>query len=426
MKKFSFFLIIISLLAIWIGSNCFVSDQKKKDAVLFAKKRQEIEEKIINDIKSKYNTYVKTNADTILFKSNGNVLEEYGLLGKGNELELEQQEIVSDSPFFKIKNSDFYVSYNNLDIINELSFSSDRYKNYLPFDENIVTKNPTIFEDENGVKVTINQSLSLPIIIKYDDKYGVEYNNKLYFVSNDSVDKIEKNDTVGFDSASKVRTLTYHFLYDPSMESCTQDLCVTLNTLETHFKYLNDNNYFTLTLNELEMFIDGRINVPKKSIVLTVDDGTIFNSKVVDLLEKYKVNITLFAITSWSWDAMDLEDKSIYLDVESHTDNMHITSECPGYGNQGGAILCKDKDYILNDLKKSREVLKGSVYFAYPFYDYNDRAIELLKEAGFHMAFAGDQGTGGYSYRNTNKFLVPRKAVYYNCNANTFANLVAV
>lgn len=426
MKKFSFFTISFFLIiVVGVGSNFFVNIKNDLNGSLLFDKWKKIEENIINSIGNKYSSYVKTNSDIVLYKMVDSRLIEYGILGEGNEIELEEQEITSGTRFFKIKDSDFYISYDNLEKIDELSLYDDRYKNYIEFSENIITKNPTVFEDEKGVKIIINQSISIPIIIKYNSKYGVEYNNKLYFINKDNVERIEDNN-LGSESASRVRTLTYHFLYDSSEESCNQELCVSLDVLETHLKYLKDNDYFTLTLPELEMFIDGKINIPKKSIVLTVDDGTIFNKKVIDLINKYETNMTLFAITSWCWQKREYRNESIYFDIESHTDNMHITYECPGYGNQGGAIMCKDREYILNDLKKSQEALDGSVYFAYPFYDYNNRAIELLKEAGFHMAFAGDQGTGGYSYRNTNKFLVPRMAIFYNCNLDVFANLVAV
>ena len=66
---------------------------------------------------------------------------------------------------------------------------------------------------------------------------------------------------------------------------------------------------------------------------------------------------------------------------------MHKTGVCPG--GQGGPIKCVARDKILEDLRKSREQLNGSTVFCYPFFEYNDYAISLLKEAGFEMAFIG-------------------------------------
>ena len=41
-------------------------------------------------------------------------------------------------------------------------------------------------------------------------------------------------------------------------------------------------------------------------------------------------------------------------------------------------------------MKKSRELLDGSTAFCYPFYEYNSYSENLLKEAGFTMAFIGE------------------------------------
>ena len=80
---------------------------------------------------------------------------------------------------------------------------------------------------------------------------------------------------------------------------------------------------------------------------------------------------------------------------------------------------------MLSDLKTSQDKLGGSVYFAYPFFDYNDRAIELLKKAGFHMAFIGQSDTDGYSFPNkTDKFKLRRKTVFNDLTQQDFIEFV--
>ena len=177
--------------------------------------------------------------------------------------------------------------------------------------------------------------------------------------------------------------------------------------------------YFTMKLNELEMYLDGKINIPEKSIVLTIDDGTVFDLDAIKLLEKYKVNLTMFVITSFVSNISDL--KSDYLDLESHTHNMHNQYECPGYGMQGGGILCLPEEQVLNDLKTSQDILGGSTYFAYPFFDVNDRAIKLLKEAGFKLAFIGQYDTEGYSYKDkTDHYKLRRMSIFSDTDLDEF------
>ena len=168
------------------------------------------------------------------------------------------------------------------------------------------------------------------------------------------------------------------------------------------------------------MYLDGSLKIPEKSAVLTIDDGTIFDPYALDLLDVYKVNATIFVITSWV-DPNNL--KSNYMDVESHTDNMHNQYECKGYGSQGGGILCLPEEQVLSDLKTSQDKMGGSKYFAYPFFDFNERAITLLKKAGFTMAFIGQYSTDGRAYPNkTDKFKVPRKTIF---SSTTLAEFIS-
>ena len=85
-------------------------------------------------------------------------------------------------------------------------------------------------------------------------------------------------------------------------------------------------------------------------------------------------------------------------------------------------MLCDSEENILKDLKLSSEKLNGSKVFCFPFYDYNDRAISLLKQAGYEMAFIGQSNSGGYSKIGTNKYMIPRLTM---SSLDTLANFVS-
>ena len=90
-------------------------------------------------------------------------------------------------------------------------------------------------------------------------------------------------------------------------------------------------------------------------------------------------------------------------------------------GGQGSPLKCLDKDILLADLKKSREQLNGSTVFCYPFFEYNDYAINVLKEAGFTMAFAG----GRQKIKvGSDKMKLPRYGVINTFNINNFINMI--
>ena len=63
-------------------------------------------------------------------------------------------------------------------------------------------------------------------------------------------------------------------------------------------------------------------------------------------------------------------------------------------------------------------------YFAYPFFDYNNRAIEILKKAEFKMAFIGQSSTNGFSKPGINKYKIPRKTVFSNTNVDKLKEIL--
>lgn len=315
---------------------------------------------------------------------NSNYVES-GIIGKNVELSLEN----STNEYFKIKDFDnYYIKYNDIEAITTKKTYNDRYKQYILFNYNVETKDNTIFYDENNNMVyTFNVGYSLPLIIKEEDKYGVEFNNRLLYIKKENSTLIEHHNT-DLHNSSGVGVLNYHAFYDENNEEerkeCNTSICHSKAQFKTQLDFLKDNNILTLKMKEVEDYIDGKINLPK-SVLITIDDGG--REKVgIDLLTEYKMYATIFLITSW-YEA-DTYYKTDYIELHSHTHNMHNVGECPG--GQGGAIKCWPKEKIQEDLKQSREELNNTTYLAYPFYEYNDYAISNLKEAGFTMAFIGE------------------------------------
>ena len=99
---------------------------------------------------------------------------------------------------------------------------------------------------------------------------------------------------------------------------------------------------------------------------------------------------------------------------------MHDTGICSG--GQGGGIRCLSEELIQADLKASRETLNNTEAFCYPFYEYNDYAIEQVKKAGFKLAFVGGNKM---VTKDTNPYLIPRYVIYNNTSLNYIKNLLS-
>lgn len=382
-KIFLIFIIFtVSSIFLWMDYN----NQKIEDEL---EKERIIKEKI-SDINNHYNKYVKTIEETNLYVLDGNEYVESGKIGEEIELELSDIEITSDTNYFSINgfNKEYFIEYTNVSPIDNLSKLDERYKHYILFNENVLTKETTRFYKDEKLVYELNESFNLPIIIKDNNKIYVEYQNQLLYVLSDEIEEIIANNNTDKVVAKEIPTIVYHFIYNPETEECNQIICHTINQVQSHIDYLKSENYFTPTMKEFEMFIDGKLLLPKNSIVITIDDGW-FGGNARDIFTKNEMNATIFVITS-GYDASSFVTD--YVEVHSHSDNLHTQGVCPG--GQGGAIKCADKSMLLEDLRLSREKTFNSTVFCYPFYEYNEYAISVLKEAGFTMAFAGEYAGG--------------------------------
>ncbi len=392
MKKIAIFLIFI--LGCVLG--LFIYNNYKKDI-----ENNRLDK--IEAIKAHYSLYVTTNKEANLYEKNDEEYKIIGSLSKGTVVSLSDIIIDENTKYFHINDLDYFIEVENVNPTTETIENDNYYKNYVVFNENIITNDITKFYDDNDNVYTVNKSYNLPIIIKDTDKYYVEIFNRLFYVKKEDVKEIIENNNSDIKTRNNIRTLAYHFVYKDGERCDNSYICHPESQFRSHIKYLSDNNYFALTMKDLKLFLEGKIQIPEKSIVLTLDDGYLIEN-AVEILEEYKIHATYFVVASWI-DPSKIN--STYVELQSHTNNMHNANKCPG-GNQGSQLLCEDKDVILEDLKISREKLNGAFAFAYPFYDYNDRLIEILKETGFEMAFIGIHNTLGMSKPGTDLFRIPR------------------
>lgn len=220
-----------------------------------------------------------------------------------------------------------------------------------------------------------------------------------------------------------VAVLNYHFFYDGSKEACNESICLDISNFRKQLDYLKNNGYKTLTMQEFNDWMDKKITLPKKSVLLTVDDGAMGTSKIngnqlIPILEEYQMYATLFLITGW-WDVSNYQ--SNYLEVYSHGDELHHNNFCRN-GSCGFKGLYLSKEELVQDLNTSIQKLGKSLAFCYPFYAKNNTMVEALKETGFQLGFVGGNKKANQS---NNKYSIPRYVVYKNTSLNSFIQMIS-
>lgn len=205
---------------------------------------------------------------------------------------------------------------------------------------------------------------------------------------------------------------------------------LSVESFEKQMKYLYENGFYTATLDELQSFLDGKISLPEKTVVITFDDGYLTNGiYAYPIMKKYNFRGTIFMIghrvdaPQRLFDPSDTQSISIkrayrYTDVfdfESHTYDLHGKDE-----NKIPVIISSDENTILDDLVKIKDLV-GAKYFAYPYGAHNEDTIEYLKQTGYEMAFTVKPD---YVTKESDKYELPRFPIAPYTTFDRFVQIV--
>lgn len=291
----------------------------------------------------------------------------------------------------------------------EVKTLNEKYNNII----NIINSNNEVkFVDDNH-KTTKDSKLNS--LSRYNIKKDTKIDTFVKMVLGETIPIVVPNNT---SDQPKVAVINYHFFYDGNTEACNENICLDISNFRQQLDYLRDNNFKTLTMEEFRAWMYGEIDVPPKSVLLTVDDGAFGTgkhngNKLIPILEEYNMHATLFLITGW-WDINNY--RSPNLDIQSHTYDMHNTGPC------GKAqMICAGHDELMTDLKKSIDIIGNNTAFCFPFYTYDDEAIQAVQQSGFKLAFIGGNRK---ATRNDNKFKIPRYPIYKSTTLERFISIV--
>ena len=209
--------------------------------------------------------------------------------------------------------------------------------------------------------------------------------------------------------------LMYHFFYDKNEREPQDGNWIEINDFEQQMKYLSENDFYFPTWEEVENYIDGKTELPEKSVVITVDDGDpSFFEFGVPIIQKYNVKATSFVVAYWYGDVAQNKENNI--SYQSHSYDMH-----KGGSNGKGVMLSWSYEKMVEDLTTSQDVLGGANIFCYPFGQYNELDIKALKYTGFKLAFTTQ---GGRVKKGASKYELPRVRISGTTSLESFIKKV--
>ena len=206
--------------------------------------------------------------------------------------------------------------------------------------------------------------------------------SKSFVVKGKSVNKISENSSLKYNNES-VPVLMYHSIGTARLNPYV----VSTYRFNMDMQYLNENGFTALSTDELYDFMIKNKPVPRKSVLITFDDGYEDNyTNAFSILKKYNFKATIFVITGFvdkdkqflsSNQLKEMQNNGI--DIESHT-YLHDKLGTYSYDAQLKTLKIS-KEYIEKTLNKTVR------YISYPFGSYNSDTLKAATAAGYEMAF---------------------------------------
>lgn len=220
--------------------------------------------------------------------------------------------------------------------------------------------------------------------------------------------------------ATKIPILTWHRIVSDDYKNKhlkNDEWTAGATIFEKQIKYLYDNNYNPISMDKFYCWYKGKCWLPKKSVVITFDDGNAEDYYLVmPILKKYNFYATSFVVGSrteknYNYDVTHTKRTFLTKDImnkmkieypkfelQSHSYNFH-------YREKGSfRIKFMTKKEIQNDFDKNKKY--GFKYIAYPYGSYTKDLTDKVKENGYRLGFKFSSLE--YATRNSKQFEIPR------------------
>ncbi|MBI1979508.1 MAG: polysaccharide deacetylase family protein [Elusimicrobia bacterium] len=175
-------------------------------------------------------------------------------------------------------------------------------------------------------------------------------------------------------------------------------LCVTPDQFKRQLRLLKFLGYRSITPQDLVAYRQSRKNPPRKSALLTFDDGYEDNYLYAfPLLKQFSMTATLFLVTDSIGKKNGWDSGSLSLLNESQIEEMHLSGIQFGSHTAGHLDLSQaDSEVTKRELLVSKEKVQDltsrlDIPFCYPYSRLNSQSKQLVKDAGYSCAFAGDR-----------------------------------
>ena len=249
--------------------------------------------------------------------------------------------------------------------------------------------------------------------------------------------------------ATTLTVIGYHEITDEK-DALIPSYAVTTQQFSEHIQWLKKNGYHFINVDQLIKAHQGKYRLPKKPVLLTVDDGyQSFYQNAYPIIRKNKIPVLLAVVGSWlepsnlekvdfggepidrnkilSWSELKEMQSSGLVEIASHSYHLHEGVNANPQGNLEPAAISriydpKNQSYesdsayqqrIYQDLKKNNDLLqahglRSPRVMVWPYGRYNMQLVQTAKQLGMPITITLDDGAdhAKQSLQNMSRILI--------------------
>jgi peptidoglycan/xylan/chitin deacetylase (PgdA/CDA1 family) len=234
--------------------------------------------------------------------------------------------------------------------------------------------------------------------------------------------------------AVQVPVLIYHKIStDPADEP--NHTSTPLSHFEEQMNYLVKNGYTTIDIADLRAFMEGRISLPPKVVVITFDDGWHNSLNALPILEKHHLKATFFfvlqylestnpVLLNWSQISKIEANQDFEIGCHSYThpylegDNLVSWIE--------GKTPKRSKKDVQNEIAVPKKIMEEKLLrpvlcYSWPSGWYNAKLLAIARDAGY-VATVTDEP--GMNRRGMDPMKIKRYTVWGQFGIDQFEKLL--
>ena len=190
----------------------------------------------------------------------------------------------------------------------------------------------------------------------------------------------------------------------------TNQYVISPESFEEDLIYITQKGYTTVSISDLQNFIQNGKSLPKKPIMITVDDGYLsFYEYAYPLLKKHNCKAVLSVIGFYTefYSAFEKKDvrythvtfgdikdmlSSGLIEIGNHSYNMHNLKKRHGIKKLESESTEQYKNFLCEDILNTQKLLEDKVnyipyIYTYPFGYHSSFTDNIIKELKFSASF---------------------------------------